>query len=45
MNTNKKKQPVKSLEELLDEAKTKKSALLKIVQKITKANYKNQPPD
>ncbi|HJY11141.1 MAG TPA: hypothetical protein VJ304_00055, partial [Flavobacterium sp.] len=45
MNTNKKKEPVKSLEELLDEAKTKKSALLKIIQKITKANSKNQPPD
>lgn len=45
MNTNKKKEPVKSLEELLDEAKTKKSALLKIIQKITKANSKSQSPN
>ncbi|SHM73806.1 hypothetical protein SAMN05444366_3974 [Flavobacterium saccharophilum] len=45
MNTNKKKEPVKSLEELLDEAKTKKSALLKIIKKITKASSKNQPPN
>jgi hypothetical protein len=45
MNTNKKKEPVKSLEELLDEAQTKKSALLKIIQKITKANSKNQSPN
>jgi hypothetical protein len=45
MNRNKKKESVKSLEELLDEAKTKKSALLKIIQKIAKANSRNQPPN
>jgi hypothetical protein len=45
MNVNKKKKTVKSLEELLDEAKTKKSALFKILQKITKVNSKNQLPN
>lgn len=45
MNAKKKTEPLKSLEQLLDEAKTKKSALLKILEKITKANSKNQPPN
>lgn len=41
----KKNESNKSLEELLEETKTKKSALLKILQKITKAGSKNQPPN
>jgi len=45
MNTKKKKETLKSLDELLEETKTKKSALLKILQKITRANAKNQPPN
>ncbi|KAF2326705.1 hypothetical protein JI750_12880 [Flavobacterium sp. GN10] len=44
MNTKKKKEQTKSLDELLEETKTKKSALLKILQKITKANSNDQPP-
>ncbi|MBZ4037555.1 hypothetical protein K6T82_22530 [Flavobacterium sp. 17A] len=43
MNAKKKAETLKSLEQLLEEAKTKKSALLKILQKITKADSKNQP--
>lgn len=45
MNSKKKDEPTKSLEELLEETKTKKSALLKILEKITKASCKNQPPN
>jgi len=45
MNLKKKEEPTKSLEELLEETKTKKSALLKILEKITKASSKNQPPN
>ncbi len=45
MNSKKKDEPTKSLEELLEETKTKKSALLKILEKITKASSKNQPPN
>ena len=44
MNTNKKNEPNKSLEDLLAEAQIKKSALLKIIQKLTKADSKNQSP-
>jgi len=44
MNTDKKKEENKSLDELLEETKTKKSALLKILQKITKADSKDQSP-
>lgn len=45
MNTTKKEENKKSLDELLEETKTKKSALLKILQKITKTSTKNQPPN
>ncbi|MBS7253579.1 hypothetical protein [Flavobacterium branchiicola] len=45
MNAKKKNVPLKSLEQLLEEAKTKKSALLKILQKIAKADSKDQPPN
>ncbi|MEZ0129643.1 hypothetical protein AB9T88_07720 [Flavobacterium sp. LBUM151] len=45
MNAKKKKEPSKSLEELLEDTKTRKSALLKILEKITKANSKNQSPN
>jgi len=45
MNTDKKKEENKSLDELLEETKTKKSALLKILQKITKADSKDQSPN
>ncbi len=41
----KKNEPNKSLDELLEETKTKKSALLKILQKITKTGSKNQSPN
>ncbi|KAF2506933.1 hypothetical protein EYY60_20685 [Flavobacterium zhairuonense] len=44
MNAKKKNAPLKSLEELLEEAETKKSALLKILQKITKPDSKDQTP-
>lgn len=36
MNARKKNAPAKSLEQLLEEAKTKKKTLLKILEKITK---------
>lgn len=45
MDTKKKEEPAKSLEQLLEETKTKKSALLKILQKVMKASSKNQPPN
>lgn len=45
MNAKKKNVPLKSLEELLEETQTKKSALLKILQKITKTDSKDQPKD
>lgn len=45
MNRKKKNESPKSLEQLLEEAKTKKSTLLKILEKITKENSKNQPPN
>ncbi|MFH6995560.1 hypothetical protein [Flavobacterium sp. FlaQc-48] len=45
MNAKKKKEPAKSLEQLLEETKTKKETLLKILQKITKENPKGQPPN
>jgi len=42
MNEKKKEESPKSLEQLLDETKTKKKILLKILQKITKDNPENQ---
>ncbi|WP_281233165.1 hypothetical protein [Flavobacterium gelatinilyticum] len=45
MNAKKKNIPLKTLEQLLEEAETKKSALLKIVRKLSKAAVKNQKPN
>lgn len=42
MNRKKKNESLKSLEQLLEEAKTKKETLLKILKKITKENPENQ---
>ncbi|RKR11626.1 hypothetical protein C8C83_3364 [Flavobacterium sp. 90] len=42
MNRKKKNTPPKSLEQLLEEAETKKKTLLKILEKITKENPKDQ---
>lgn len=42
MNAKKKNKPLKSLEQLLEEAKTKKETLLKILKKITNDNSENQ---
>ncbi|MBO9584277.1 MAG: hypothetical protein J7574_08970 [Flavobacterium sp.] len=44
MNAKEKKEMVKTLEQLLEETETKKKALLKIVQKLSKAAAKNQKP-
>ncbi|MDW8852640.1 hypothetical protein SD960_21240 [Flavobacterium sp. MMLR14_040] len=44
MNEKKKKVPAKSIEQLLEEAKTKKEILLKILEKITKENPEDQTP-
>lgn len=45
MNEKKKDKPPKSIEQLLEETKTKKKILLKILQKITKENPENQSPN
>lgn len=45
MNRKKKMEPPKSLEQLLEEAETKKKTLLKILEKITKENSENQSPN
>lgn len=45
MNEKRKEEPPKSLEQLLEETKTKKKILLKILQKITKDNPENQNPN
>jgi hypothetical protein len=45
MNRKKKDIPPKSLEELLEETETKKKTLLKILEKITKENPKDQTPN
>jgi len=45
MNRKKKNDSPKSLEQLLEEAETKKKTLLKILKKITKENSENQPPN
>jgi len=45
MDGKRKKESPKSLEQLLEEAKTKKEILLKILQKITKDNPENQTPN
>lgn len=45
MNEKKKKEPAKSLEQLLEETKTQKEILLKILEKITKENPEDQTPN
>lgn len=45
MDNKKKNKPPKSIEELLEDTKTKKEILLKILQKITKDNPENQTPN
>jgi len=45
MNEKKKKVPAKSLEQLLEETKTQKEILLKILEKITKENPEDQTPN
>jgi len=45
MNRKKKDVPPKSLEQLLEETKTKKETLLKLLEKITKENPKDQKPN
>jgi predicted transcriptional regulator len=45
MNRKKKNIPPKSLEQLLEETKTKKETLLKILEKITKENPESQTPN
>jgi hypothetical protein len=45
MDRKKKNESPKSLEQLLEETETKKKTLLKILEKITKENSKNQPPN
>lgn len=45
MNEKKKKVPPKSLEQLLEETKTQKEILLKILEKITKENTEDQTPN
>ncbi len=45
MNRKKKDIPPKSLEQLLEETETKKKTLLKILEKITKENPKDQTPN
>jgi predicted transcriptional regulator len=45
MNAKKKNKPLKSLEQLLEEAKTKKETLLKILKKITNDNSEDQKPN
>ncbi len=45
MNRKKKDVPPKSLEQLLEETKTKRETLLKILEKITKEDPKDQKPN
>lgn len=45
MAEKKKKEPSKSLEQLIEETKAKKKFLLKILEKITKENPENQTPN
>lgn len=45
MDEKKKKEPAKSLEQLLEETKTQKEILLKILEKITKENPEDQTPN
>ncbi|MET3019458.1 hypothetical protein [Flavobacterium hydatis] len=45
MNRKKKIKPPKSIEELLEDTKTKKETLLKILEKITKEIPENQTPN
>jgi hypothetical protein len=45
MNRKKKDVPPKSLEQLLEETRTKKETLLKILEKITKENPKDHKPN